>query len=540
MDNRTKLGLLKEKKKREQDLYWKDNFLPYAEKNIRILPKDPTRGFIPFKLNAAQAIAHEKIEEQRLKTGKVRALILKARQQGFSTYCASRVFWKTMYTPNSKSVVLAHDSATSDALFNMSKNIIDNLEDPPELERSNAKEILFAKNKAGYRLYTAGSPEAGRGTTPTILHCSEVAFWTHDTQIIRGLFQGVADVPGTEIILESTANGASGEFHELYQKAVAGENEFIAIFIPWYTTEEYSTSLPNGFELTPEEEDYKEKYSLSDEQIYWRRLKIGASNLDSFRQEYPANPEEAFLVSGNYVFNPEKVAALIPVNPLVTKIFNEESCSYDESNRGQLKIFKYPKFEESFIVAADVALGTKQDYSTAIVLDKAGAICATYRDNSVDPSQFGDHLFYLGRYYNNALLAVESNSLGIATINRLKQMQYVNLYHQTKVGNTGIDEDGLRVGFRTTSSSKPMVIGQLKRAIEDDEVWIPSKELIQELKVYVSNEKGQTGALNGHHDDLVMALAIAWEVRRTHITRMSTNRIGFRTVYIPKIDHNWL
>jgi hypothetical protein len=97
-------------------------------------------------------VINEKLEAQLAETGKVRYVVLKARQQGISTYCAARVFWKTFFTPYTRSVVMAHDSATSDALFNMSRNIIDNMEEPPALNKSNAKEILFEHNKSGYRL----------------------------------------------------------------------------------------------------------------------------------------------------------------------------------------------------------------------------------------------------------------------------------------------------------------------------------------------------------------------------------------------------
>src|SRR5690606_19275887 len=132
-------------------------------------------------------------------------IILKARQQGISTYVCARVFWKSYFNSHNKSVVMAHDSATSDALFDMSRNVISNMSDDfrPVLKKSNAKEIRFEHNDSGYRLYTAGSPEAGRGTTPTIAHLSEVAFWVHDAKILAGLFQGISQADGTEVILES-------------------------------------------------------------------------------------------------------------------------------------------------------------------------------------------------------------------------------------------------------------------------------------------------------------------------------------------------
>ena len=542
LSKRKKLELLREKSRRDSLKAQKENFSLFASEQIKIITKDPSKGFVPFEFNKSQQVINDALEGQREKTGKVRAVILKARQQGISTYCAARVFWKTYFVPNTRSVVMAHDSATSDALFDMSKNIIERMgESKPETHRSNAKEIKFAHNDSGYRLYTAGAKEAGRGTTPTIAHLSEIAFWNFDKEILAGLFQGISQADDTEVILESTANGASGEFFRLFTDAQNGDNEYIPIFIPWFITEEYRRILPEGFKLTVDEEDYKEKYEINDEQIYWRRLKIAESGEDKFRQEYPATAEEAFLVSGSSVFNQEKVGFLTPVEPESIRLFDDTTGFFEEARRGPLEIWKVPKFDANFIIGADVSLGVGQDYSCAVVLDVEGNICAVYRDNTIDPSNFGDILFYLGRYFNNALLAVESNSMGVATITRLQQMGYVNLYHQTRRLVTMTDEEGLRPGFRMTTGTKPMVIGYLKRAIDEEDIWIPSKEMISELKTYVANDKGQTEALSGHHDDLIMSLAIAWEVRRTHMDKLTNTRVSWRNrSLVTTSDDKWI
>ena len=296
MNNKEITILLKEKEKRDKLTEYRNNFPKFAEEQIKIITKEANDGFVPFKFNTTQNIITEKLDEQIKKTGKVRAIILKARQQGISTYCAGRVFWKSYFTPHSRSVVMAHDSATSDALFNMSKNLIRNMsgELAPREDRSNAKEIIINSpimgrdETASYRLYTAGSPEAGRGTTPTIAHLSEVAFWQHDEKILAGLFQGISQAAGTEVILESTANGAQGEFYRLWKGAVAGENEYLPIFLPWFLTPEYRRTPPSPLDHTIEEEKLVEKYELDDEQLYWRRLKIAEGGKLKFQQEYPA------------------------------------------------------------------------------------------------------------------------------------------------------------------------------------------------------------------------------------------------------------
>ena len=535
------LEIKKEIDKRKKIEKSKNDFEDFARRQLRIITKDAAQGYVPFEFNEAQKKIHVAIEKQIKEKGRVRALVLKARQQGISTYTAGRVFWKTFYTPHTRSVVIAHDSATSDALFTMSKNFIDRMSEDfkPELIRSNAKEVKFSHNDSGFRLYTAGSPEAGRGTTPTILHCSECAFWQSDEKILAGLFQGVSSADGTEIILESTANGATGAFYRMWKAAERGENDYVPIFLPWFMTKEYTMTPPDNFQRNLEEEELSEEYDLDNGQLWWRRMKIGEGGESKFRQEYPSTAEEAFVVSGKNVFNVEKLNKLETKAPKSLREFDITMSSWEEKREGNLSIWESPGFDEKFIIGADVALGVGQDYSAAVVLNKGRQVVAVYRDNRVDPAMFGRDLFYLGRYYNNALLAVESNSMGISTLQKLKEMKYVNLYYQTQIANL-TDEDGVRLGFRTTSASKPAIISNLKNWIDNDEVAIWSSDIVSELRDYVSDDKGKTNASRGSTDDTVMSLAIAAEVYRTHIHRLSTDRIGFDSVFIPERQTNWI
>tara|TARA_R110001632_G_scaffold12321_3_gene42998 strand:- start:2337 stop:3989 length:1653 start_codon:yes stop_codon:yes gene_type:complete len=536
MKNKEIMSLLKEKEKRIKLKGYENNFTSFASEQIKIITKDTSKGFVPFNFNDCQIKITEALQEQQEKTGRVRAIILKARQQGISTYCAGRVFWKSYFSPHSRSVVMAHDSATSDALFSMSKNLIRNMEGDlvPNEITSNAKEIKIQspayqeKDAVGsYRLYTAGSPEAGRGTTPTIAHLSEIAFWTHDEKILAGLFQGISQAEGTEVILESTANGAQGEFYRLWKGAVAGENEYLPIFLPWFITPEYRRTAPEGMELTLEEEEIVENYKLDLDQMYWRRLKIAEGGKLKFQQEYPATADEAFIVSGSNVFNIEKLNSLIPRAEQRRSEWDPSSKMFDENKEGNLSIYEYPKWEEPYVIGADVSLGVGQDYSAAVVMNNSYEIVAVYRNNRIDPSMWGELLFYLGRYYNNAFLAVESNSMGIATLQKLEQMGYLNLYKQTKMANVS-NEEGMRLGFRTTSASKPVIIGNLKNLIDNEDIMIPAPILIRELKDYIATASGKTEAAPGCYDDTVISLAICAEVLRTHWDKLNTRNVSWR------------
>ena len=536
MDKQGITKLLTEKKKRLKLKSYEKDFTKFASEQIQIITKDAAQGFVPFTFNRCQQIITDALSKQLEETGKVRAIILKARQQGISTYCSGRVFWKSYYTAYARSVVMAHDSATSDALFAMSKNLIRNMSGTlaPKEIRSNSKEIIINSPwmpdkdaTASYRLYTAGSPEAGRGTTPTIAHLSEVAFWQHDEKILAGLFQGISQAAGTEVILESTANGSQGEFYRLWKGAVAGENEYIPIFLPWYITDEYRRVAPEGMELTIEEEVVQEKYGLDNDQLYWRRLKVAEGGELKFKQEYPATADEAFIVSGSNVFNVERLDSLIPQPHQRRSEWDPHSKMFDAHREGTLYIYDYPQWEEPYVIGADVALGVGQDYSACVVMNNEREVVAVYRNNRIDPAMWGELLFYLGRYYNNALLAVESNSMGIATLQKLESMDYINLYRQTKIANVS-NEEGTRLGFRTTSATKPAIIGNLKNLIENEDLLIPSPIMIQELKDYISSDTGKTGAAPGCYDDTVISLAICAEVLRTHWDKLQTNNVSWK------------
>jgi hypothetical protein len=120
-------------------------------------------------------------------------------------------------------------------------------------------------------------------------------------------------------------------------------------------------------------------------------------------------------------------------------------------------------------------------------------------------------------------------------------MGYVNMYYQTKMANVS-KEEGLRMGWRTTTSSKPAIIGFLKSAIEQEEIWIPSRTIIGELMNYVADDSGRTNAIVGHNDDTVIALAIALEVIRTHGDKLTTTNVPFtqKMGSFQQVETTWL
>jgi hypothetical protein len=270
----------------------------FAEQNLKIRPK--AGALVPFVFNPAQAELHRRLEEQKARTGRVRALILKARQVGISTYIAARFFRQTIANPGIRTAIIGHERAASRNLFGLVKRFHDHLPDDqkPSLGTSNAEELVFDKIDSGYLVSVATLEGAGRSSTAQLLHCSEAAFWPSLQEQLAALVQTVPDIDGSEIIIETTGNQFGDELHSMWRRAQVGGSEFEAIFLPWSVDPTYQAKLPENFEMNSEETMLAEQHGLAPEQIMWRRNKISQLGSESyFAREYPLVPDEAFMAS---------------------------------------------------------------------------------------------------------------------------------------------------------------------------------------------------------------------------------------------------
>jgi hypothetical protein len=278
----------------------RDDFAHYAARCLKIRTK---AGKVePLALNRSQSYLHGQLEAQKAATGRVRALVLKGRQQGVSTYLGGRFYHRASHSRGVRVFILTHEQEATNNLFGMVERYHEHC--PPLVKpatgAANAKELYFDKLDSGYAVGTAGTKSVGRSQTIQLFHGSEVAFWPNAATHFAGVVQAIPDLPGTEIVLESTANGVGGEFHERWQQAEAGVGDYIAVFIPWFWQEEYRRPVPDGFTLDEEEQDYAAAYGLEPEQMAWRRAKIAElKDPVLFKQEYPATAAEAFQMSGH-------------------------------------------------------------------------------------------------------------------------------------------------------------------------------------------------------------------------------------------------
>ena len=509
--------------------------MDYIESCLKIKTKSGT--VVPFRLNDAQRKLYAVAKRQQDAGKPVRLIILKARQLGFSTLTEGLIFHACATRKNVNALIVAHREDATANLFRMSKLFYDELPAPvkPMLRASNAQELVFENPsklrserearpglRSRIRCATAGGRGIGRSDTLQCVHLSEYAFWPDGADgkasTLAGILQAVPSLPGTMVVIESTANGFE-DFKERWDAAVAGENDFEPVFFAWFENPDYSMPVVPGTEWTPEERDLKAAYRLTDEQLQWRRWCIAnncGGSLDMFRQEYPASPGEAFLHSGTGVFDNEQIVLRLERLPEPAGRGEFTDGEWTESETGAITLYELPEEGVPYVLGGDTA-GEGSDYFTAIVIDNvSGRIAAKLRQKYSEP-EYVRQIFALGRFYNDALVAIETN-FSTYPVMKLQEMEYPNQYSRERE-DTYTRQMKKSYGFRTDRQSRPRAIANLVEVFSSHPEWFTDRELLEEMLTFCYNEDHRPEALAGKHDDLVLGAAITYAVR--HQQRMT-------------------
>lgn len=497
-----------------------EDFEFYAKHALKIRTKE---GEVkPFTLNVAQKKLLEAIQGQLETEGKVRVVILKARQMGLSTLVGGWLYWYISQHTAQKGLVVTHHADSTRALFDMTKRYYENTPEilKPHSKYSSRKELQFDILDSSYVVATAGGDGIARGETFTQAHLSELAFWPNATakENLNAILQAIPNTKGTAVFIESTANGVSGSYYEIWKGAVDGTNGYIPVFLPWFIQPEYREPVPPKFTRTPDEEDLVKKFGLDDEQLMFRRRKIAQNGLELFQQEYPATAEEAFLTSGRPVFNTQQLQKDLEKAPELKQRMALEGEEWVEHPRGELLVYKLHDPNETYYIGADVSMGVRGgDWSVAQVLDSQKRQVAKYRAQ-VHPDYYAEVLAALGYFYNTAKIVVESNNHGILTCTRLgKDYAYPNFYTEVVYDKIS-DKETVKLGFHTNVKTKPLIIDQLRASLRMNEMEINDKNTLRELMTYIVNENGAMEAEHGCFDDEVMSLALANHIHEGRFT----------------------
>ncbi len=468
----------------------------------------------------AQVPFIEEIERQYNAGKPVRIIVLKARQLGISTITEGVLFNWGFIHPGTSSLVIAHESDASQSLFEKTQMYWETwpFKDIFHTRHSSQRRLTWQETGSTFRVATAKNMGAGRSRTIHAVHASECAFWENAEVLMTGLSQTIPEKHGTIVVLESTANGVGGWFYDTWNAAVAGENDYIPLFFPWIYHPEYAihdTGLTLA-QLTGLEKDlYKQGADLA--HIAWRRWMIPnkmQGSEDSFRQEYPATPDEAFLTSGRNVFPLERLADCYDPKRGSRGFLVDggDAVRFKADPTGPITLFKTPSKDRNhgqYFIGADPVHTTQGDNACAQVLNRRTLEQVAVWHGKANPLFFADQLMLLGQYFYNAEISCEIEGPGNATISRLITMGYTNIWRH-RWADKAQGKLSTTLGWSTNYNRKHWMIGNLVGNIADQSITIHDAVTYNQLRNYVIKDSGEMGnGSNVTNDDAVMALGIS-------------------------------
>ena len=288
---------------------------------------------------------------------------------------------------------------------------------------------------------------------------------------------------------------------------------------------------------------------LDREQVCWY-CETYAGYLDKslIRQEYPCTPEEAFVASGTSIFDTEAITAQMAriarrpadrigyfeYRKVFTPIYSEtgelvgtdcdiEDIVFKESADGYIAIHEEPikKCDREggitelapYVIGGDTA-GKGEDYFTAkVICNLDGRTVATLRKQIIDEDLYAEQVLCLGKYYNDAFIGIEINYSMHPTRVLAKKYRYSNLYMRKRF-DTNTEHVEMEYGFNTTPRTRPIIISELVEIMREDISLEVDKQTLREMTTFVKKANGRQEAIDGEHDDLVMALAIAHNISK--------------------------
>lgn len=479
----------------------------------------------------------------------LRIIILKARQMGVSTLLLIWHLDATMFTPNTTTVILAHERKALERLFKIIKIAYENF--PDEVELANGQKWYKPKAKyetkfeldfaeIGSRIYVALSV---RSDTIHRLHVSEAAWLKNPEEQLLATLNAVPD--DGVVTIETTAHGAGGVFHEMWEDAEPKDGEqtespYMALFLGFQEHEGYRAPIKGSIEefeksLTQEEREMHTRWKVPLAALAWRRNKMkdkAASR--KFKQEFPCNSREAFLHSGKMIFDGPSLDDWILLPPIETKM------------EGRLMYWVKPKPGRRYILGCDASSGRGEenlevdddaeggtDYTVIQVYDcETLQLCAMFRGKW--PYAKGHEVVArLGREYNDAYVCVEATDHGLTILNNLEVLsEYpMDLIHGERTQDRATDKKTRKVGFYTNSKTKNLIIDAMAVNILEGNLRIHSRRVQSECYRFIRLDDGSMGAMKGYKDDCVMCCAIA-----TYPENVSLGLEAMRNVVITKKD----
>ena len=478
--NWTKEQILEYQKCMENPIYFIKNY-------IKIVSLD--EGLVPFELYDFQEDIVDTIHDNRFTICKM------PRQSGKSTTMVSYILHYVLFNPNMNVAILANKASTARDILGRLQLAYENL--PKWLQQG-----VVSWNKGsvdlenGSRVVASStSSSAVRGGSYNMIFLDEFAFVPTNVaeDFFSSVYPTISSGKSTKVIIVSTPNGMN-LFYKLWVDAENKRNSYNIIDVHW-------SQVPGRDEK-------------------WRTETIANTSEEQFRREFDCE----FLGSANTLINPSKIKTMAFYNPI-------------QSNAG-LDMYEKPREGATYVLVADVARGTNNDYSAFIVFDVSTVpykIVAKYRNNEIKPLLFPNIIHDVAKAYNEAYTLIEVNDIGEQVATALQfDLEYENLIMASMRGRAGQVVGGgfsggkAQLGVRTTKAVKKLGCSNLKQIIETDKLIITDYELINEFSTFIL--KGQSyEAEEGHTDDLAMCCVLfSWLIEQTYFKELTDDDIRAR------------
>lgn len=524
--------LIKNKRWRMDNLYW-------------IITKDGTKEL--FSMNRAQL---HFFENYLSKPGFVfhRHIILKSRQLGFTTFINLYILDEILFNANREGIIIAHKVQDAAEIFNRKidfaiRNMAENVKGAFfKLQKDSSRKIQVVIEYGPEQGSTSGINVAtsGRSGTFFYVHISEFAkmcvmFPKNAAEVETGTFPAVP-FDGF-IFIESTAEGMAGRFYEMFHDNWLTRDQITpmksrVMFLPHFYNWQYDDmEMKKITEIIPVSDmeigeidfgEYQQEHNLTDIEItyyYMKYIQMGGKNsidtVHKLHQEYPTTPEEAFLSTGQTYFPVGKVFSMLQTQKpgIRGELINNENGDliFQPLSTGRLEIFNMPEPGTTYVIGGDTAEGLAHgDKQTLYIINHKTEECDGVYISSVPPDELITDAYNIGKFFNWALLGIESNKDGLWVNDGLDKLGYINLYYR-KVFDDITKNVTKFFGWKTTSATRPFSLAALK-AVFLRKVSGFAPALLTEMITFLRNAKGRPEALAGKNDDVVMAAAIGYAI----------------------------
>ena len=433
----------------------------------------PMRGLIPFSLYPFQEEVVKDFKKNRFN------IILKARQLGISTTISGYIAWLILFHRGKNVLVMATKLDTAGNLVRKVKLAMKSLPKWLTISKINIdnRNNFKLDNQSQVKAISTSS-DAGRSEALSLMVIDEAAWIENMDKLWAGLKPTLST--GGDCIIASTPYGVGNAFHKIFSDSERQINNFNSIVLPW--------------DVHPDrdQEWYDEECrSLSDREI---------------AQELNCN----FNMSGQSVINSEDL------------LWIKEAIREPKYRTGfdrNLWIWESYKLGEKYFLVADVARGDGADNSAFVIINSRNLEIVAEYYGQVPSDMFAPLINESAREYGSCLVVIENNK-GEAVINKLRDLNYPNLYYSRKTSHEYVEQYAAEgqsqviPGFSMSQKTRPFVISKLEEVIRNKMLKTYSLRLYTELETFIWNH-GRPEAMRGYNDDLTIAVAIASWVHET-------------------------